>query len=668
MDTDERGIQMQKFCKNCGRILLGDQPEAPELCPECRIRAHSGMGRSNSDEAPDWRKPLYDYALSLRGKGGLKNQREIRDICIRLGDYPPAKEYLREIEAKIDESYRRALKDASGESTMSIRSAIRVLEDLKGLWDTAHDIERAERKIKAIEEREASEREEAQRQEKRRKQIKRRVLLACAGLAVAVFLAFEALIAPYFMQLGDAKQAEGDYPGAIACYEKACFLVHRVDSMDRRRAASEAWADQMVADGDYAGAIAKYEEAGNDEKYADTHRLWAEKLSADGDYADAIEKYEAIGDDEGRTAVLKIWTGELVADGDYEGALQLCDTYNDRQNYDAVLWQWSDALAQGGNATLAIEKMQMVTQSDERDARIWELQYQQAGELTEAVFAHDAGGTKDAAYAREQGSMLTDLDAQLRFCHELHQAGYDLMEVYPDGVWIENVPLARYQPDSDGEIMDPVEIDNYLLFERIETVDLDMYQQNFDIHYNQFGEKYPSVLSRYWNTDDNRILYKWDLDAEDDTDDSRYAVKLLPGHMFEYAPDLVARNWEEADKLILLDGVYYDIGELEFVKTTWTTYDYTSTKRYNEQEWVANIPCYEAVNSLAIYDKDNPMRCVLLTCDMYEPICASQEWREEKNKQDNIWVYAEDFLGEFDFEPLYSVLPQMMYLLKLGLL
>ena len=218
---------------------------------------------------------------------------------------------------------------------------------------------------------------------------------------------------------------------------------------------------------------------------------------------------------------------------------------------------------------------------------------------------------EDYEAVRTRGQKLRTMDAQLRYCHALHAMSYDLSEVYPSGLTVEDAELDGYH---------------------ITKLDTESQDRALDTS---------SVL----------VFRREQLDIPDDDADSvKYAVKLLPGSMFILDGDFAAKSFSEAKCIIIMDSVYVESGALLESSIPAGTGKYASDMNdYISRIRTRRLPYYAAVDSLTAYSKDNPSHGVVLMSSVNQPVCANENWvKEHSGIGRNYTITDSDRTGKFD--------------------
>lgn len=567
------------ICKNCGGFFPENQVDSSGLCEKCRQAAEDA---SAAGGAVDWKKPLYDYALTQEKRWRASGFENVEAFFIRLGDYSDCPDRLQKLRAERQKFYDDNVKTIrEGSSISMLRQAVDNLRAVVDFSDAAAMIEKGEKRIKALDEEArlaAAEQERLARLRKRRTNI---ILASIAAVLVIAFIGYGLIVPPMRLETGDALLAEGNFADAIAAYEKAHFIANVAEI---------------------------------DAKIHDAHMLWADRMIAENDYEGAIAKYLTLKEEHLASPVVTVSSDAFTEEMDAAAGL--------------AYRKWSDYLAENGDAKEAIAKLWYSAPSDDFDQRLAELRTMQTDQAIAAVKEFEV---PDPFAARLKGEELNTLNEQLRYCRALFDEGYDLMEVYPEGVSVVDAPLGAYQIDELPDIEDAyldLDTSKFLLFERTERP--------------------------YEEEQTSKPL----MDPHDRHDDSIYSVKLLPGQMFGQYEQFVAESWEDASAIVLVDSIHLEYGAITSVTehTMNGVTVSTSSKDY---------PYYAAVSSLAIYDKENPASGSIFDSVINEPICDDDAWFNQ-NKRNSLELFKiENRTGTFDTSSAYEYLDVCLMLLTI---
>lgn len=560
-----------------------------ELLHALETEAPSPSPENGGHAMPDWKQPLYAYAIEREGGWSFSKMKELEEIYTLLGGYQDANEHLKGVLSKVQGEYEKEANAVNCSDNISVvEHALQNLRNMDGYGDSAALIAKGEERLHMLRERERMEQENRERAGKRRKRMQWLLMTATLVVAVAALVVYHLIVLPGYVRKGD----------------------------------------ELLENRQYAEAVASYEKAGREDKTVEAQTEWGKALRAALDYEGAIEHFREAGEESYVNEAIRAWGQQLLDEGEYEAAVEKLSEQDLKDSlYDAYR-AWSDHLAETESAAAAIEMLYHIPESPDREARIAELQLQQADESLALLKEHDQNGEKDNDYARGLGEPISDLNAQLKYCRGLAEAGYSLTSVYPDGVHVSNVSLGQYQIDeiqnSNDEAPD-IDISRVLLFERIEKP------------FEDYDEDKPELALR------------------DRHDDSLFDVKLLPGLMFSLIPEAVAESWDDASCIVLLDNVYEQSGTIT-VETTFMNYTTSITTK--------DYPFYSAVSCMCAYPKDNPKIGCILAYTIVDPVCADDEWFD-LNKSTNTVLEGQYRVAEFDQDLLNDDMRVSLLLLSL---
>ena len=551
---------------------------------------------------PDWREPLCSYANSLSGR----NSKTAEDIYKRLGNYAQAEEKLKAIREKAKKKLESAVQRVeNADSSWSLESALNDLKMTEGHETVPESVlKKAEFRLKEFQKKEALAREEEARKERRKKTILFGAIAAVILAAVGWFIYYQTVTLPGYIRAGDEALAAGNYAEAISYYEKA-EGNKTADAQIHLLPAKKQWADVMISEQNYQGAIDIYEGLHDTEKVNQIKTVWGIHARETGDYEKAIELFSGLG-----------------------AASDVNSTYR----------KWSDSVAETGDYPGAIDIIKKADDSDEKSTRITELSVMYAETLAEEILALDTeAGT---ALAKSEGPKITDLSAQLLLCKKLIKAGYDMESIYPDGVAIENISLAKYQvedlksvKDSENEYESDLDKSKVLVFERRE-------------------EDYP------------RDTASFTVRQHDKTKDSLYTIKLLPADMQAFGLSAFPDDLDSATVILIRDYLYLKVGDV-----------YTeSVPRNNNNSFYVPLPSsrtyypvYDAVCALVAFDAENPEEGKIVYADSFHATAYDDDWFA-KNKNSGDTVHQHRYLvGTWDDTDLLEYMQTLLLLFRLGI-
>lgn len=357
---------------------------------------------------------------------------------------------------------------------------------------------------------------------------------------------------------------------------------------------------------------------------------------ADGKYEEAISAYEKamLGSlsttaEEKRKEALEAWGMNLAQEGQFELAVEKIESLQDEETTQSIYILWSDSLIEKGHFDEAIEKLLLLPENEWRNTRIAEIRIMQANRQVAKIQEHDATQDKDYMLARMLGASLTGIDAQLLYCNALFNDGYDMKQLYPDGVEIVDLPIAQYQIDeinSDDTNEQPLDATKMLVISRVEA---DYEDSN---------------------------TYKPKLTPHNRHDEEVYTVKLLPEYMYDIDPEKIPQTLEEVTCVVIADNTYIQSGSISHntVKTSYGSSRVTNTEEY---------PYYAAVSSLVAYSKDHPDVGQIMISNVEEPKCSDDAWFNTFKDTTSILFDISNRVASFNDSEIIDNIPiVLMYL------
>jgi len=316
----------------------------------------------------------------------------------------------------------------------------------------------------------------------------------------------------------------------------------------------------------------------------------------------------------------------MRAEGRFEEAADLYALLGLTDKLDETYVQWSDALAAQGNAREAIRVLLLAQESEPREERLAALYMDRAEQAAQEAIVR---GTQDTDYARESGKEIPTLDAQLRYCHALFDAGFDLLAVYPDGVKVEDAKLAQFQIDAPNAREAELDLDDALIFARTEIG----------------GNNSIPWLTYTLTT----------FEAHDRTQDSLYTVRLLPGHMFREGASPV-HSRAQADTVLLMDGVYAELGMV-------SVWDHL---KLNDKDYMGipvfmHYPYFGAISSVAAYDLRDPSRRQVFASETSLPLCSDEAWMAEHENDARTLSDLNVRMGTLNMQAMRSALDELLF-------
>ena len=357
----------------------------------------------------------------------------------------------------------------------------------------------------------------------------------------------------------------------------------------------------------------------------------AESLIAQGQYEEAFAlcmKSEKVRETRRGGELLRAArtgaAGAMRTEGRFEESAELYRILDMQDELEETYFLWSDALAGQGDSRAAIEVLLRTEKSDARWMRLSALYMQRADEAAEEAIAR---GIQDVEYAGSLGSAIPALDAQLRYCHLLHEAGFDLAAVYPKGVLIEDAKLAALQIDAQDAREAELPLESALVFLREED-----------------GRGYSDFP---W------LVYSGGSVGRDRSKDSMYSVRLMPGYMFREGAS-PARSFAQADTALLIDGVYIEKGKVSVWTETKLSHSVVLPKT------LMKYPYFSAVSSVAAYDLRDPGRRQVFAVETSDALCADEEWMAVHGRDYDMLSGLTARRGEMKLEEMCMVLDDLL--------
>lgn len=357
----------------------------------------------------------------------------------------------------------------------------------------------------------------------------------------------------------------------------------------------------------------------------------AESLIAQGQYEEALAlcmKSEKVRETRRGGELLRAArtgaAGAMRTEGRFEESAELYRILDMQDELEETHLLWSDALAGQGDSRAAIEVLLRTEKSDARWTRLSALYMQRADEAAEEAIAR---GIQDVEYAGSLGRAIPALDAQLRYCHLLHEAGFDLTAVYPDGVSVEDAKLAALQIDAQDAREAELPLESALVFLREED-----------------GRGYSDFP---W------LVYSGGSTGRDRSKDSMYSVRLMPGYMFREGAS-PARSFAQADTALLIDGVYIEKGKVSVWTETKLSYSVVLPKT------LMKYPYFSAVSSVAAYDLRDPRRRQVFAVETSDALCDDEEWMEAHKRDYDTLSGLTARRGEMKMDEMREVLDDLL--------
>lgn len=276
---EREGVAARVLCK----MGLDLDRAREELLHALGAKVHGDSSENSGNVMPDWKKPLYEYAVNQERSWSFSKLEELKEIYTLLGGYQDADERLKGVLSKAQSEFEREADTVNRSDDIGkVERALRNLRDMNGYGDSVAAIAKGEEHLNMLRERERAEQEARERAEKRKKRMYWLIAATAAVVVVIAAVAYYQVILPGYVRKGDELLGQGQYAEAIASYEKA-------SREDKTVEAQIEWGKALCAELDYEGAIEHFREAGEENYTYDAYRAWSDHLAETDSAAAAIE-------------------------------------------------------------------------------------------------------------------------------------------------------------------------------------------------------------------------------------------------------------------------------------------------------------------------------------------------------------------------------------------
>ncbi|MBQ6385070.1 MAG: hypothetical protein IJJ38_02735 [Lachnospiraceae bacterium] len=492
----------------------------------------------------DWKKPLYDCAANMQGKGDPLSLRRAAGQFAYLGGYRDsaarAEQCIRDFDAQ-HEAVRGRIRDAgcSGE----VSEAIRNLVLFWGCPEYEAELQTAREKETRL-----------ARTEKRRRILR---VVRRAALAAAVIFILITAYGYHISRTHPVIRREALRAAEEKDYEKAAELYHKIRngpfSEEARARIPELMleaARQKIGQGAFEEARKILVNYGDEEDFRHLYKEWGIACMREKQYAEALSRFKDAGDHSLDGRVYSLWAADKADGGDYYGAVEILERADDEEGHSAQLKTLREGRAR-----------------------------QAAGEVT---------GTVNYVKAAETGAKLDDIDGQLLYCRALREAGYDLKKVYPDGVVIRGLHPEQYRPTAENQgIAEDQEL-VILPFSRKEV--------------NEYGvERSESAPYRYISPIHFRDRgVPWSRSGSD-----AFEMRLLPDVLYDLPESMRAESLEACTVFLLRDTFYLVEGSVAVRRGKNYSGDSGATSLVRDMSYYKLL---SAADNVTLYDKEAPDR------------------------------------------------------------
>lgn len=566
----------------------------------------------------DWAKPLEDALFTKLDTEELKAEK-VSDLekaaGMLYGENPPVllKEKLEKKKLELNDRYEKALKKTEkGKTTNTVQKGITELDKLGNFRDALRKTEEAKARLKWLEKRDTVLRISAvavltlfligtavihkMNTEKLRKRIEQITVQAQSGETEQALAAVEDL-------LGNGGLQSPEYS-----------LLHP---------AVEAILEQTALDEGFAAAYARYQEMKESMPSAlDKDLFWEYGVSTlKNEEVSGAERWSALG-------IMMEW-------GETEYRRLQHNTQKAAENAEDP---WGEEYG-----------FRNFTQADATNlsgAYLDQLSEElETGSVTNAQRLIDT--QSDVLL-----SIKADPNAALRFLYALNGAGYDVFEIFPDGIPL-NLPVAyrvnsllldhKNDPDenvsdeSNSEGADPAETNSEesdpYMSDSDEIVDmstvLPILIEEPSIYRSQ-------EICKYTGSSEERMHASI---AEIKNDDSYYNVRLLTEFLFRLPEEMLPDTFDECGSLLCMQESYYNTGSI--IHTS-NSSGLKSTEFY---------PCFSALDLVTVYDLKNPDLGIIFYSESHPARVEDDVWFT-LHKSTNEVLSKTNLLGQFDMESL----------------
>ena len=464
-------------------------------------------------------------------------------------------------------------------------------------------------------------------------------LLAVVVLVLAL-LAWQVFI-PFF-QMEDANwlMATGEYENAAQAYsELSGSLAFGAQAREKHALAKRKAAEKAVEKKDFERAEDLYLSLNDGKMVTEVQMAAAAYYLETGLYEKAAKKYERAGDAENAG---KAWTryGDSLVDGkEYEKAVDAYTKGGNGENEEkirAAQIAWADDCLANNRLDEAAEhylqagmeqkareivmkKAEQMISSKEVDGIIDVLKPYKGKDIVDLLFramaleVTDTGSSNAAASARTYGESILNTEMQLYYCRLLLDKGFDLKQVYPDGVEVD-MDLAKYQFYNDWEQDSIPDASKVIIFTRTEGI-----PELKTLHFGASAE-----LEKEMKEETEKRKGR----------DYGYTIKLRTDIMMDLNSDQQAWNLDECTAYIVLEEGYYPSGYIsirtgrESALTGLKDYSsilgtgYTSLLNSSSTTYQM-LNHYASFGMVSVYDKRDMTKGTIINHYIHHPIASN---------------------------------------------
>lgn len=546
---------------------------------------------------------------------GIADRENLHDVesCLTwmeyytlLGDYKDCKERLEKCKTSFIEMYDNVVYNIKEtDNTDTLQDAVYILQKIKdaenrnGLPGEVIPNEKTlQQQIDRMLNIAADRAEELERKETLRKR-RGKILLAAvtAFLLLMTFLGiyyYNNVLPPKTLEMAERQFADGEYEEALSSFSNLSAWKEYKDEAEKGvRKAHLALADEYMDERNYNLASFHYRSAGEYEKEIDAIRLDAGDCMNRRMYEQAVWKYEDL----------------LKAEDDYLSKLQEKEKENGvedpftstkihalmmkmketKHDLEKARTLYADELMNSDQPYDAIRQLELLSRTPEISEKLkgmyMDLADYQIGKVREFP-------EPNAEEAGELGKEIDDIDAQLHYCDELNSLGYDLAEVYPEGVMFDTAGLGLQVYNPEGAETDPEEGRMLVLYRK------------------EYGGHYPE------NSVHSIIL---DLFGEQKQESKEYSYYLYPDILYRLPKEKRASSWKDCDTLILASSSY------SFYEKVYVITGSNGRVEYEEYEMGDRVTydTYNCIDKISVFQKDSPYSHITLMEKINKPALES---------------------------------------------
>ena len=500
-----------------------------------------------------------------------------------LGDYKDCKKRLEDCKTALIELYERAVNNIkNADDTQTILEAVHVLQRIRDAENKngipgevipqSNIVQQIDRAIIRAADRGERLEKKGMRRKRRRK---------IAAVAAMVFVIYLMLYGNYYheevmpvktLEKAEQQYADGEYEEALSTFGSLSDWKGRESEAEEGlRKTHLALAERYMDEGNYMAAFPHYHSAGEYERELGSRRIAAQICLKKQEYKEAVRQYADLQKAE-KEYLLKLQSNENEEDSS-SISLKISSLNADMEytgkKLDKARILWAEELEEDGLPFEAIRQLQCVSRTPEISEKLKDLNMDLAEYQIGRVKEYPEPNAEDAG---SLGKTIEEIDAQLYYCDALVSLGYDLAEVYPEGVPIDGTDLGLREYNTEGPEAEPEEGRMLVL-----------YRKEHSRRYSQ--NPIYSILS--------------DVLGEQRYASSEYLYYLYPDLMYRLPEEKRASSWEDCDTLVLASSNY---SFCEKVYGSWGRSDRTDHLIGTE----AIYDTFNCTDKISVFQKDYP--------------------------------------------------------------